>query len=521
MAVTNEPPLGLQSRTLLQGQITYDQAKQREVNMIQELSYVDARHVFFAHLDRRRNSIRATVARHLGVPPADCTVANQEHWFHGSFNVCIEVEVKRGADVLIRFPLPYRIGEDVHPGNADEKVRSEVATYVWLQENCPDVPIPFLYGFGLSTGQTFTHHSYVNILSRGLQHWRMTHTKSKRLPLLSSYTRTHQSGLDVPYVLIEYIDPEQGEELSRTWPEGRSDLQRRSNLFCGLSKIMLSLARYPMPRIGSLTINDSGYVDLLNRPLTIAVQHSENDHMRFRIREEAEIDPHEQSTHVTVDSYVHDLLAIHGDRLDHQPNAVIGADDALSQANAVVVMRSVWTNFFRRRRGPFFLSLTDLNQGNIFVDEAWNITAIVDLEWSCSLPVEMLHPPHWLTNEALDDIHPQKYQVLHTEFMQIFREIERRQVTEREPASPLLHPIVEQGLERGTFWFSLALMRPPVLCAILYEKILPYFKKISGTSGGSAGFIATLFKLDTTAWLQRKLADKEAYDRDLERTFRS
>jgi hypothetical protein len=50
--------------------------------------------------------------------------------------------------------LPYRIGEDCCPGNGDEKVRCEAGTYAWLQENCPTVPIPRLYGFGLSTGQT-------------------------------------------------------------------------------------------------------------------------------------------------------------------------------------------------------------------------------------------------------------------------------------------------------------------------------------------------------------------------------
>jgi hypothetical protein len=50
--------------------------------------------------------------------------------------------------------LPYRIGEDCCPGNADEKVRCEVGIYAWLQEICPTVPISRLYGFGLSIGET-------------------------------------------------------------------------------------------------------------------------------------------------------------------------------------------------------------------------------------------------------------------------------------------------------------------------------------------------------------------------------
>ncbi|KAJ4300568.1 hypothetical protein N0V88_003247 [Collariella sp. IMI 366227] len=41
---------------------------------------------------------------------------------------------------------------------------------------------------------------------------------------------------------------------------------------------------------------------------------------------------------------------------------------------------------------------------NIFIDENWHITALIDLEWTCALPVEMLHPPFWLTGQAIDRI---------------------------------------------------------------------------------------------------------------------
>lgn len=54
---------------------------------------------------------------------------------------------------MIRFPLPYRVGELVCPGNSDEKINCEAATYAWIQENCPFSSKPQLYGFGLSTNQ--------------------------------------------------------------------------------------------------------------------------------------------------------------------------------------------------------------------------------------------------------------------------------------------------------------------------------------------------------------------------------
>jgi hypothetical protein len=84
-----------------------------------------------------------------------------------------------------------------------------------------------------------------------------------------------------------------------------------------------------------------------------------------------------------------------------------------------MVMKIVWSWFFRREflRGPLFLNLTDLNQSNIFVDDRWNISCLVDLEWSCSHPVEMIHPPHWLTNQAIDLVDGDEYKNLHAEFM--------------------------------------------------------------------------------------------------------
>ncbi|KUJ07342.1 uncharacterized protein LY89DRAFT_691805 [Mollisia scopiformis] len=76
----------------------------------------------------------------------------------GSFNVCIPVRVNSAKShskrVIIRFPLPYKVGDLQHPGNAEEKIRSEAATFIWIRENCPTVPIPYLWGFGLPDGKS-------------------------------------------------------------------------------------------------------------------------------------------------------------------------------------------------------------------------------------------------------------------------------------------------------------------------------------------------------------------------------
>lgn len=150
----------LKPRRLLHGSITYSAARESETNVLHELGYWDKETQFFTHLYRNRDSIEAIVAHHLGLESVDvCHLAEPEQWMHGSFNICIRIDIdgrgkSPGKQAIIRFPLPYRVGEAPCPGNADEKLLCEAGTYAWLQENCPDVPIPQLYGLGLSTGQT-------------------------------------------------------------------------------------------------------------------------------------------------------------------------------------------------------------------------------------------------------------------------------------------------------------------------------------------------------------------------------
>lgn len=150
------------TRRLLREEITYSTAKNKESNVLHQLGYPGQKDRFFSLLESKQSCIRAIVAHHLNLRSTNaCRVADVSEWLHGSYNVCIPVEIlewdqkqQPGDRVLVRFPLPYRVGEDYRPGNGDEKVRCEAGTYAWLQENCPDVPIPRLYGFSMATGET-------------------------------------------------------------------------------------------------------------------------------------------------------------------------------------------------------------------------------------------------------------------------------------------------------------------------------------------------------------------------------
>ena len=145
---------------LLRGSTTLEAALEQEENMLLELALPELRLDFFVWLNSHRTDIEDTVSYHLGLTGSEiCRLGEVREWIHGSFNVCIPVYVDNWNKhprrrVIIRFPLPYKIGESTCPGNADEKLRCEVATFIWIREHCSNVPIPHLWGFGLVGGQT-------------------------------------------------------------------------------------------------------------------------------------------------------------------------------------------------------------------------------------------------------------------------------------------------------------------------------------------------------------------------------
>ncbi|KLJ05504.1 hypothetical protein EMPG_11019 [Blastomyces silverae] len=305
-------------------------------------------------------------------------------WPYGSFNVCIP------------------IGEEAFPGNAEEKVRSEAATYIWIHENCPDVPIPNLRGFGVPDGLSFFQPSFVPLWQRIRTYiWRVFH----------SLFRSSDGRLGDDSQMLAY-----------TFNQPHAEKQTE-NLYRGISKIMISLARIPQPRIGSWTIDNEGRLSLSNRPLFVQFHQLENWAIPTIPR---------NMTYSTADSFDLDLLSCHDNRLQYQKKkAAESENDARAQARDLVMMRALLHKFTRQhfRNGPFVMQLTDLYIFNIFVDKDWNIKYIVDLEWACSVPLENLLPPSWLTDKGVDQLDGPEYRPFKTcyeKFAEIFDEEEGR-----------------------------------------------------------------------------------------------
>ncbi|KAF9894009.1 hypothetical protein FE257_008980 [Aspergillus nanangensis] len=505
----------LNNRRLLNGDITYSAAKGCESNILHELGYYDQKTRFFNHLYKYRDQVEEIVVHHLNLSSKNaCSIADPQDWRHGSFNLCIPVDV-RGHDakrVMVRFPLPYRVGEKPHPGNADEKILCEAGTYAWLQENCPEIPIPNLYGFGLSSGLKFTECTNLPFFTRVVFYIRRRFLQWLGRPLPTRYV-PHRSRKPSPegvsYLLLEHID---GALLSDTWESKRQDPNLRNNLFRGVSQLMLSAARIPLPRIGSFTIDKTGFLSLTNRPLTLEIHDLENQKIPMNMPRDA--------PYSTTSAYVDDMLAFHENRLRHQPNAVNDMEDCLYQMSALTVMRTIWPSFFARdlRTGPFYLSFTDLHPSNLFVDSEWNIKCVIDLEWTCSRPVEMIHPPYWLGNQPVDAIDVDDYQPLHEEFLTTLAEEENKLVHSAEQQQRL-YPVLRRGWENGTFWYALALDSPMGLFKIFYDYIQPRFAEEHLDDPAFFRIIMAYWGVGAMGFVQAKVKDRERYEKRLRKAF--
>lgn len=293
---------------------------------------------------------------------------------------------------------------------------------------------------------------------------------------------------------------------------GQHDVKLRTNLFRGLSRILLSLSQVPLPRIGSFIIDKDGFLRLANRPLSFELQILENEKIPTHMPRDY--------TYSTVESYVLGLLGAHDSRLYHQPNAANDPQDCGSQMAALAAMRAIFPMFFRRefRRQPFVFTLPDLHQSNIFVDDDWHVTCLVDLEWACSRPIEMVEPPYWLTNKAVDQMLSEEHNPLRKEFMAaLVEEEERRSVLKHAGNTLRLSEVMQQAWTTGTFWYTLALSSPRGLFTLFYQHIQPL---LSGGYTEEFGDVMPFYWVkDVGAFVARKLFDKKKYDTDLQLAF--
>lgn len=313
------------------------------------------------------------------------------------------------------------------------------------------------------------------------------------------------------YLLLEYIDPSQGQMLSDTWGEKSGDEHLRTNLYRSLARILLTVARVPLPRIGAFRLDDEGRLSLANRPLSFDFVTMENERIPLDIPRD--------TTYSSVDSFVLEVLSTHDSRLLHQPNGTTSLYDGVYQAAGLAAARTVFPYILRHdlRRGPFTFNFTDLHQSNIFVDKEWNITKLIDLEYSCSYPLEFQQPPYWLSSQSVDRINEEEYEKHWSKFVAVLAE-EERKLCDREHETSL-SSVMQQSWQSGAFWVSLAVTSPTGFCKLFYKHILPHLSLSEEMHSECYLLLMKLWRPDSSQIISAKELDKKEYDRKLEEAF--
>ncbi|CAK7220079.1 hypothetical protein SCUCBS95973_004035 [Sporothrix curviconia] len=353
---------------------------------------------------RDRPAVAALVAMHVGARPECVEMGDPKIWKRGGFNLVVPMIVRdkepraedksegrdTGTDkasgqaappVLLRIPLPAKVGEVQHPGSVMDKLRCEMASYIWMQRHCPEA----------------------------VAAWLRKPVPSAYLPVALPPGPVPQPLEETGYMILENLSGAQfGRQLPYVVPRDRplhklcdDEPVKTRNLCRDLSRIMLSLARVPQPRIGAFWVClADGTIRLNGRPATCDMAISESEGAARTIALD--------TTYASADRYVADLARFHELGFRARPNAALDKEDAQLQMAIMVALRAVAHHFVDAGAadncGPFLPYLSDGNAGNILVDGDWHVTAIFDLEWLFAAPVAQLQPPLWLTWDSIDHV---------------------------------------------------------------------------------------------------------------------
>lgn len=165
---------------------------------------------------------------------------------------------------------------------------------------------------------------------------------------------------------MEYIEGPGLSLLSEHWAgqDQLHDKQRRANFFRDLSRIMLNLARVPFHRIGSLSLDHRGVVQLGNRPLNFRLHQLENKKVPTGIDR--------NTTYSSTEVYFLSLLSCHDNRVLHQANSVISQSDGETQIAVLAAMRALLPQFATHRFRTDLSSSVSL----MFIQITSSLTAI-------------------------------------------------------------------------------------------------------------------------------------------------
>ncbi|KAI9827433.1 MAG: hypothetical protein M1832_004782 [Thelocarpon impressellum] len=223
--------------------------------------------------------------------------------------------------------------------DAREKLSSEVATMRHVATHT-DIPIPRVHGYALGEDES-------------------------------------NDGVANPTIDLPKLDPE-----------------KKTRFYGQLAHILGQMRLQELPAVGSLLLDETGAQPdamRLGRPLSLDL----NDQATEGLKPDLIVDRTYQSTA----DYSYALYRLLYNVFKRQRNSVYDETDARAQIFALEQYRRILLGWVlpEHNHGPFVLMHGDLRPSNIIIDEDFNIRAIIDWEWSRTVPLQFFIPPTWIT----------------------------------------------------------------------------------------------------------------------------
>jgi len=199
----------------------------------------------------------------------------------------------------------------------------------------------------------------------------------------------------------------------------------------------------------------------------------------------------------------------------YQPNSILGKNDGIYQLSALIGLRALLPRFWDRDcEGPFVLTLTDLHQSNFFVDDDWNITRLIDLEFAPVRPIQMVRVPSWLNSRSIDELNGpylEEYKALYTKFVDI---VEKEETASQQVIGTTLSQRLRDDWNTGRIWYTRALDSTNGFPFVFEQHLQPrFFKNFQLDTDGLA--LMQLWDENVLDFIAKKLKDKDRYQEQI------
>lgn len=240
--------------------------------------------------------------------------------------------------------------------------------------------------------------------------------------------------------------------------------ERSTKFYTQLANILSQLRMQEFDHAGSLIINPTG-ATILTYPLSI-------DLNMLQLHKTKPIIPYKkQSSAIDFAFYRYYILL---ERLN-LPFSEMDEDDAQHEVFALEDFKGRLFSFINPllNHHPFILAHGDLRPSNIIVDEDLTINAIIDWEWSGTIPRQFFIPPTWFAGYESSEVSSKEYRLEYSKFYNILREVGSSSVSCRKLAE-------EWGPDLATsvgLFLPAALLQHQNFTHIYYTSLFPKFYK--------------------------------------------